>query len=682
MTMGKSGRNTPCPCGSGKKYKQCCLPRETAAAASSMAPTQEECDALVKTFTSGRHAEALKLAKAMTIRLPSHGFGWKALGTFLKALGRNEEALSPLQKAAALLPDDAETHSTLGTTLNDLGRFSEAEVSHQRALGIAHNQARAHFNMGLTLQGQGRLIEAEASYRRALTLKPDYVDAYNNLGAALKDMERLNEAEENYRQALRIKPDCAEACCNLGNTLIDLGRPQEAETCYRQALQLNANLAMAHSNLLLCLSHNAHTDTQALFSEHCQFGEQFEARFLGHWPAHANSRDPERPLRIGFVSGDLRNHAVAFFIEPVLRHLCQYSQLSLHAYSNHNIVDTVVARMKKYFVQWHGVSGMNDDALAEKIRTDHIDILIDLSGHTAMNRLPMFARKPAPIQLSWMGYAGTTGMRAMDYYLADRFLLPPPPENMDQQFIEKIIRLPANAPFLPAATAPAVNALPALSNGYITFGSFNRLNKLSHEVIALWAKLLVALPNAKMVLAAMPQEGQNDTLVKWFAEEGISQDRLSFHGRCKLNTYLELHRQVDICLDTFPYNGGTTTLHALWMGVPTLTLTGNTAVGRAGALILSHVGLPDFIAHDTEDFVQKGLLLSKNIADLAAIRAGLRERFTQSAMGRPELIAASLAQALRTTWQRWCQGLPAESFEVTLEEASQTEAAETSTAEH
>lgn len=666
--MEKSGRNAPCPCGSGKKYKQCCLSRKAAATASAMMPTQEECDALVKTFTSGRHAEALKQAKAMTLRYPQHGFGWKASGTFLKALGRNEDALIQLQKAAALLPDDAETHSTLGAALNDLGRFSEAEASHQCALKLSSHQAAAYLKMGITLQHQGRLIEAEANYRRALQLKPDFVDALNNLGAVLKDLERMNEAETCYRKALDIDPTCAAAHCNLGNTLIDLGRPHEAETSYRQALQIDANLAMAYSNLLLCLTHGSSINTEALFFEHCQFGKQFEAPLRTLRPAHTNSREAERLLRVGFVSGDLRNHAVAFFIETILQHLCESPQLALHAYSNHGISDSTVLRMKKYFVQWNIVNGMSDDTLAKKIHADKIDILIDLSGHTALNRLPVFARKPAPIQASWMGYAGTTGLQAMDYYLADRFLLPP--GDIEKQFVEKIVRLPANAPFLPATNAPAVNSLPALSNGYITFGSFNRLSKLSHDVVSLWAKLLLALPNSKMVLAAMPEEGENDTLIKWFTEAGIDQNRLSFHSRCKLNTYLELHRNVDICLDTFPYNGGTTTLHALWMGVPTLTLAGQTAVGRAGAAIISHVGLEAFIAHDADDFVKKGVLLTENLSNLTTIRAGLRERFEQSAIGKPELIATSLERALRTMWQRWCAGLPPESFEITCDEAT------------
>jgi predicted O-linked N-acetylglucosamine transferase (SPINDLY family) len=361
-------------------------------------------------------------------------------------------------------------------------------------------------------------------------------------------------------------------------------------------------------------------------------------------------------LRIGFVSPDLCNHAVASFIEPVLAHLSRYPQLSLHAYYNNIIEDAVTQRLRGYLAHWHPISGISDTALAQKIRADGIDILIDLSGHTGKNRLLTFARKPAPVQASWMGYPGTTGLNAVDYYLADRFFLPP--GKFSSQFTEKIVRLPANAPFLPSIEASSVNDLPALSNGHVTFGSFNRPSKINRSVIALWSQLLRALPNSRMLLGGMPEEDKYGTLIEWFVEEGIAPDRLDFHIRSDMQCYLALHHQVDICLDTFPYNGATTTLHALWMGVPTLTLAGHTTASRQGAATLGHVGLEAFVAHDAEDFVQKGISWTSDLAELSNIRTGLRERFAKSAMNQPALIAAGLQRALRIMWQRWCEGLP------------------------
>jgi predicted O-linked N-acetylglucosamine transferase (SPINDLY family) len=544
-------------------------------------------------------------------------------------------------------------------------RLSEAEASFRRVLELKPDYAEAHFNLGNLLDEAKRLPEAEASYRRALELKPDYADVYYNLGTLFLEAQRLPEAESSFRRALELKPDFAEAHNNLGATLKELGLPDDAVTCYRRALEIKPDFAEAHSNLLFCLSHSGVMDAQALFVEHCRFGEQYEAPLRVNCLPHNNSRNSERCLQIGMVSGDLRNHAVAYFIEPVLAHLAGYPQLTLHAYANHVIDDSITQRMRGHFAYWHPIVDLSDVTLAQKIRDDGIDILIDLSGHTAENRLLTFARKPAPVQVSWMGYPGTTGLKAMDYYFTDRFSLPK--GQFDDQFTEKIVCLPANAPFLPSEDAPAINSLPALSNGYMTFGSFNRLSKLSPSVIALWSQLLRALPDSRMLLGAIPEEGRYDILIEWFEHNGIARERLSFYGRCGMDAYLGLHHQVDVCLDTFPYNGGTTTCHALWMGIPTLTLAGATLPGRVGAAILGHVGLEGFVAHDAADFVQMGLFWADNLAALSDIRTGLRERFANSAMGQPALVAAGVERALRTMWKRWCADVQPESFEVSLQ---------------
>lgn len=588
------------------------------------------------------------------------------LGVILKELGRLDEAEVSYRRALQIKPDFADTHYNLGNILKELGRLDEAEASYCKALKIEPDFVEAHSNLGIILRDLGRLDEAEASYRRELKIEPDAAVAHSNLGGVLQDLGRLDEAEASCRRALEIEPNYAKAHINLGGSLQHMNRLDEAEASYRRALEIEPVYDMAHSNLLFCLLHNATADAETLFSEHLRFGEQFEAPLRTSWPQHSNSRNPDRCLQVGFVSGDLRDHAVAYFIEPVLAHLAGYPQLSLHAYSNHSMDDSITRRLRGYFAHWHPIAPLTDDALAEKIRADNIDILIDLSGHTAKNRLPTFARKPAPVQASWIGYPGTTGLSAMDYYLADRFFLPP--GQFESQFTEKIVQMPASVPFLPFEGAPPVNTLPALSNGYVTFGSFNRLSKLSRSAIALWSQLLRALPDSRMLLGGMPQDGQYDALIEWFAQEGIARDRLSFHPRSGMAHYLSLHQQVDICLDTFPYNGGTTTCHALWMGVPTLTMFGSTPASRDGASLLSHVGLDEFVALDAANFVRKGLSWAGNLAALSDIRAGLRERFAKSAMGQPAVVAAGVERALRIMWQRWCADLPPESFEVSLQD--------------
>lgn len=585
------------------------------------------------------------------------------LGITLQELGRLDEADAHFQMALHINPDDAGTHDNRANLLCYLGRLNEAESSYRQALQITPEDAGFHANLGRFLRKLGRLDEAEASFRRALEITPEDVNTLCNLGVTLQDLGLLDKAEACFRRILRARPDNAGAIGHLGQVLLSLGRLHEAEVCFRQAQQLKSDYAPLHSNLLYYLS-LSETDAKTVFSEHVRFGEQHETRLKAHWPTHMHARDPERCLQIGFVSADFYHHAVASFIEPVLTHLASHPRFSLHAYYNNFVNDHVTRRLRGYFANWNLIVGLSDADLAEKIRADGIDILIDLAGHTSGNRLLAFARKPAPMQASWIGYPGTTGLSAVDYYFADRFLLPP--GQLDDQFTEKIVRLPANAPFLPYEDAPPVNALPALSNGHFTFGSFNRPNKLSRAVIALWSQILRALPDSRMVLGGMPEKSHYDTLIDWFAEEGIALERLDFHTRSGMEDYLRLHQKVDICLDTFPYNGGTTTNHALWMGVPTLTLSGESMPGRVGAAVLSQVGLQDFVVARAEDFVTRGLFWANNLDALAQLRAGLREACVQSPFRKPELIAAGLDYALRNMWRRWCAGLPAETFDVPL----------------
>jgi protein O-GlcNAc transferase len=402
-------------------------------------------------------------------------------------------------------------------------------------------------------------------------------------------------------------------------------------------------------------------EPQQLFAEHAAFGEQFEVPLRAGWPAHTNSKDPARVLHVGFVSGDLYDHAVASFLEPVLKHLVARHTLTLHAYYTHSREDAVTLRLRSYFAHWHAVPTLSDADLAHAIRADGIDILIDLSGHTAYNRLRTFAHKPAPLQVSWIGYPGTTGLQAIDYYLCERYWLPP--GQLDWQFTEKLAYLPAGIIFQPSAEALPINALPALVQGHITFGSFNRPNKINDSVIVLWSMLLRSLPSARMLLGGIAPDSQQD-LIQTFALAGIESDRLTFYPRSTMADYLALHHQVDICLDTFPYGGGTTTLHAAWMGVPTLTLTGETPASRAGAALMNQLDLSRFSVTDIDDFVSQGLYWAEHLADLADIRQTMRQRFKASAMGQPERFADSLDATLRAMWLRWCRDLPPVLIEV------------------
>ncbi|MFM0528310.1 tetratricopeptide repeat protein [Paraburkholderia strydomiana] len=617
-------------------------PESRVQAAVAKAPTPQDVSQFASLFNKGRVADAIRHAGTVTQRFPGHGTSWNMFGLALYSSGRYDEALAPLLKAAELLPEDVQCRTLLANVLNVKARHADAETVCRRIIEIQPSNAEAHRLLGTTLASQQRTADAVASCRRAVELAP--------MSGAMH--------------------------CGLGVALLEDGRSPEAEPCFRRAIELDPTDQISRSNLLFCLTHKQDIDPATLLAEHRAFGAWCEDPERAQWPRHANSRDPTRRLQVGFVSGDLFKHAVTAFLVPVIKHLALDPSLMLHAYSNASREDEVTQGLRTQFAHWHMVEGMTDAVLADKIRADGIDILIDLSGHTGRNRLVAFARKPAPLQASWIGYPGTTGLHAVDYYITDRFILPP---QLDDQFVERIARLPASAPFSAPDATPPVNVLPALHNGFVTFGSFNRLNKLSAEVIGLWSRLLHAVPNARMLVGAMPDASESPrTVVDWFAREGIHHQRLMFRPRAGVALYMQQHHQVDICLDTFPYAGGTTTRHALWMGVPTLTMPGDKMPSRAGVSALNHVGIEGFIAQDQNDFVDKGVYWVNNIAALAELRRGMRERCMQSSMFRPDVIAEALSRALRSVWQRWCDGLPAASFEVARQGEAVSAAADAS----
>lgn len=646
-------------------------------------------------FHSADYLALEESAREFTNKYPHIGFGWSVLGTALQV--QNKDAVAAIEQAVALLPDDPIAHNNLGDALMHVGQHKRAVESYKNAIAINKENAAIHNNLGNALSAlrefdlahasyvlaqqlqpsfaeaycnqaiayteQGRLVPAEACLHKAIQMKPDFALAHFQLGAILKESGRTDEAEASCRTGLLYNPDMAEAHSNHGAILDDLGRVEEAAAAFKRAIQLKPDFAAGHSNLLFHNSHSEHITPGELFKAHQEFAERFEAPLVPHWLPHLNNRDPHRVLRVGFVSGDLRVHAVASFFEPILVHLARCASLSLYAYSNSPYEDSVTQRLRSNIHHWRQIAGMPDEGVAQLVREDGIDILIDLSGHTAYNRLPTFARKPAPIQASWMGYPATTGLRAVDYYIGDPYWLPK--GQFESQFSEKIVRLPASAPFMPFKDSPRVNHLPALGQGHLTFGSFNHLRKLNSTVIGVWSQILRALPNARMLLGAMPNPGENPMLAELFINQGIARERLSFYPKAQMKDYLELHHQVDICLDTFPYPGGTTSCHSLSMGVPTITLIGESPVKRAGALLLNHVGLPQFIAIDVADYVAKSIYWSTHLAELAAIREGLRSRFANSPMCQPDAIAASVEYALRKMWHQWCAGCPSTSFEVT-----------------
>ena len=548
------------------------------------------------------------------------------------------------------------------------GKWSDAEARASALVERFPDRGLAFKTLGALLSARGSLTDAVDAMKTSIMLLPEDAEAHANLGSTLVKLERYEEAESTLRQALRIDPGFAMAYVDLADAYQAEGRYGDAEEVLRRSLSLGADPAkpdedLRHTSLLFLLSHNPALDGDSLFAEHCRVGARLESRSRAPRLRYANVADPDRTLRIGLVSADFCNHAVTNFLEPVLSRLTRRSDLELRAYYNNPSEDAVTQRLRGYMQHWTPVSALPDRQMARKITDDRIDILLDLSGHTSLNRLRVFARKPAPIQVSWMGYPGTTGLRAMDYYLADRHWLEP--GYFDRHFTEKLVYLPAGAPFQPDPAAPPIAALPALNHGHLTFGSFNRIGKINTATVGLWSQVLRALPDSSMLIAGVPPASrQSVRLVGWFASHGVTAERLKFHPRCNMGAYLALHHEVDICLDTVPYSGGTTTYHALWMGVPTLTVAGLTPASRQGAAIFEHLDLPGFIAADASDFLAKGLQWAHQLAALATVRAGLRERALKSSVCDPQVIAGAFIRAARHMWRRWCNGLPAESFEI------------------
>ena len=645
--------------------------------------------------TQGNIDEAIDSFRQAVAANPAHVSAHNNIGTALKAKGDMAGALDSFMQAVEFKPDFAEGHYNLGVTKKELGDLEGAISSYRRAVRINPDYVEAHNNLGVLIQDHGDLEGAVASYRQALMIKPDFAEAYSNMGTALKEKGDLVGAVDQYQMAVELNPNLSDAHNNMGLALkekgdldhaiasykraIDCegdhaeyfsnmgvaqqekGYLNEAMESYSRALTLRPDYAVAYSNMLFCVINNREENRATIFDAHCEFSERFEQPLVQFWPKHANGSDSERGLKVGFVSADFREHAVAYFFEPTIKMLCGLPSYTFYAYHNLAHEDDITRGIKRHFAHWVPVSNLTDEQLSAKVIEDGIDILIDLSGHSAGNRLLAFARKPAPVQVSWMGYPGTTGLQSMDYFMGPGFALPA--GECDDQFSEKVVGLPFTVSYLPAIEYPAVNTLPALANGYITFGSFFRPSKINRAVIAVWSELLRAIPSAKLVMGGMLGDLDDNDFIKWFAEEAIDLGRVTFLARTDMSHYCSMHHRVDLCLAPFPYVGGTTISTALMMGVPTLVMNGGTLTSSGGAGRMHYVGHGEYIAANEGEFIAKGVELSGDVERLSRTRMALRDK-TLHSYTDTELMRSSMDKAFRTMWGRWCDGLEPIAFEV------------------
>ena len=604
---------------------------------------------------SGKIDEAIACYQKALQLDPSLAYAYNNLGVVYEKKGELDEAIKYFQKALQVNPSLANTHYNLGLSVLRKGDIDEAIRCYRKALQFNPNYAEVYKDLGVALHVKGQRDEAIKCYRKAIELNPNQPKALNDLGLALQEQGQLDEATSCYQKAISLKPDFTDAYNNLGNISKDIGNLQEAQEYYRHVLTIKPNYSITFSNILFTMNYDPRYDAGSVFKKHLEFAREIAGPLSSAPVRHSNDRDPDRRLKIGYVSPDFRSHSVAYFIEPVLSSH-NHEKYEIFCYSDVLHPDEVTDRIQKHADQWRNIVGMSDEAVCEGIRIDKIDILIDLAGHTAGNRMPLFARKPAPVQMSWMGYPATTGLSAVSYKIVDSYTDPP---GMTEQFYtEDLIRMPESfLCYLPDEESPDIRPLPSLTEGRITFGSFNNFAKVSTEILGTWARILKKLPDSRLILKSQvfTVETPRRRVIDIFEKEGVSSERIEFMTfEQSVKNHLDLYNRIDIALDTFPYHGTTTTCEALWMGVPVITLAGNAHVSRVGVSLLSNVGLPELVASTAEEYIMKAVNLANDKDRLKSLREQLRQMMRNSPLTDQRRFTAQLEQTYREIWGKWC----------------------------
>ena len=615
-------------------------------------PDQKSLDLLLLFFQKGNYKEAKKLALLLTEKFPEHPFCWKALGSILQEMGNSVEAIIAFQKSIKLSPNDIESYSNLGATLLALGRFKEAEVILRKATKLNPDFAQSYNNLGIVLKELLLLEEAEIVLKKAIKLNQNFAEAFNNLGLTQHKLGKYKEAEISYKEAIKIKPHDAGAYSNLGNTLQGFIRHEEAKEFFSKAVNLQPMVDKYHHNKNLCLNYSLTWEQSFIYKEHIKFEKYFGGLKVRASLDSKNFNYSKKKLNIGYVSGDFRTHSVSYFFEQLLKYH-NSNFVKIYCYYNNTLQDETTMRIRSLSDHWRTIYEMPNDDVVDLIKKDNIDILVDLSGHTANNRLLVFAQKPAPIQVSWLGYPNTTGLSAIDYRFTD--IIADPEGVADLFHSEKLIRLPNGFQCYKGDNDILLNTnLPLKKNGYITFASFNNFSKMTREVIKVWSKILIAIPNSKLILKSSKLNSDADHYLSLFNEEGIDDCRIQYYERLtNKEDHLKLYDKIDVGLDTFCFNGATTTCEALWMGVPVITLSGDRHAGRVGASILTNIGLTEFIAKDIEGYIGQAINIANNGDYLQDIRKNLRKKMLESPLCKGKSFARDIENAYQDMWIKY-----------------------------
>jgi predicted O-linked N-acetylglucosamine transferase (SPINDLY family) len=631
---------------------------------------QQALDLALRHYHAGQLGEAELVCRQILVQQPEQMEAMHLLGLIARRAGKNDIAADLIRRAIVLKPGCAEAHYNLGNALRDSGHLDQCIAAYGEAIALNPNYAEAHNHLGNALRENGQIDQAIAVLGRAIAVNPDLAEAHNNLAIALKDRRQLDEAVAACRRAIALRPDFAAAHCNLGNLFKDQGQLDEAIAAYRAGLALAPENFSIGSDLVYALHFHPAYDAGAIAGEHRRWNRRHAEPLASEIPPHQNDRSATRRLRVGYLSPDFREHVVGRNLLPLfLQH--DHQQFEITCYSNLRRPDAMTSRFQENADCWRNIAGLTDAQAAALVRQDRIDILVDLTLHMANNRLLVFARKPAPVQVTYLGYCGTTGLSTMDYRLSDPYLDPVDSLTLAQGrpvdvaqgeapsadlscCSEKTVRLPRTYwCYHPGGPAPDPSPPPAVQNGFVTFGCLNNFAKVSAPAIDLWARILAELPTSRMIIHSNAGKHPGHA-VRRFEEGGVTRNRLQFIGAQPWPGYVAAYSQIDIALDPFPHGGGITTCDALWMGVPVVTLSGQTPVGRGGRSILSNLGLPELIAFTPEQYVQIATDLARDLDLLEHLRLGMRARMRASPLMDAAQFARDMESAYRRMWRTWC----------------------------
>lgn len=596
-----------------------------------------------------RNNEALESYERAIIINPAYSDAILNHGILVMETSLYEKALDSFAKVIALRPDCAEAFNNQGIAYHNQRNLGQALLSYKKAVSVRQDYPEVFLNLGVILMEMNQLDEALIVYENAIILKPDYAHAYNNRALTLKEAKRFNEALASCDQAIAIIPDYSEAYNNFGIVLKEISQLNEAIACFKKAISNAPDYFTAHSNLLFTLNYMEDVSVVERMYEARRFGSNVTQKTRNRFTAWNNISNNGK-IRIGFVSGDFQNHPVGYFLEGLVSNI-DCAKFDLIGYTTDMNEDDLTRRLKSKFQLWRSLCGQQDFAAAKQVHDDGINILIDLSGHTAKNRLPVFGYKPAPVQISWLGYFATTGVNEIDYFLGDPYVTPLEEEH---HFCETIKQLPETyLCFTPPEAQIEVAALPALENGYVTFGSFNNFSKINSDVINLWARVLHAVAGSRLFMKAAQLKDPDvvEDIRKQFQSCEIAEDRLIFEGQTDRMDYFKAYNRVDIALDPFPYPGGTTSVEGLWMGVPVIAKKGNRFIAHNGETIAHNSGQSHWISRDDDDYVKKAKTFSSDLQALAVTRASLRHQVMESPLFDSERFARHFEQTMIEIWQ-------------------------------